>query len=71
MRRDQIGADPTPDSRHQLGVFTAAAMTLCLVLALTSDVWARSTGGRYGGRAGFSQSRRGFEDDRGSRRSSR
>jgi uncharacterized membrane protein len=38
-----------------------AACGLGLTLALTSDAWARSSGGRYGGRAGFSQARRGFE----------
>ena len=61
MRRDQISADRTPDRPHRLGVFIAAAIMLLLVLAPTADVWARSSGGRYGGRAGFSQSRRGFE----------
>jgi uncharacterized membrane protein len=39
---------------------------LGLTLALTSDAWARSSGGRYGGRAGFSQARRGFEGGGGS-----
>jgi uncharacterized membrane protein len=43
-----------------------AACVLGLTLALTSDAWARSSGGRYGGRAGFSQARRGFEGGGGS-----
>src|SRR5262245_30447645 len=58
----------TPESRSYLsiqtrrrhaGVLVAAALSLFLVLALATDVWARSSGGRYGGRAGFSQSRSG------------
>jgi uncharacterized membrane protein len=40
-------------------VLLAAAISLFLVFALAAEVWARSSGGRYGGRAGFSQSRRG------------
>jgi uncharacterized membrane protein len=43
-----------------------ATCALGLILALTSDAWARSSGGRYGGRAGFAQSRRGFEGGGGS-----
>ena len=66
MRLHQISADPTPDRRHRRSVCITAAIALCLVLALTSDAWARSSGGRYGGRAGFSQSRRGFEGGGGS-----
>jgi uncharacterized membrane protein len=55
-----------PEPRSYLGsqsrlqhrsLFLAAALSLFLVLALTADAWARSSGGRYGGRAGFSQSR--------------
>jgi uncharacterized membrane protein len=42
-----------------MGVLIAAALSLFLVLAVVTDVWARSSGGRYGGRAGFSQSRGG------------
>src|SRR5262245_66339114 len=58
----------TPESRNYLGIQTrrrhagvliAAAISLFVVLALATDVWARSSGGRYGGRAGFSQSRGG------------
>jgi uncharacterized membrane protein len=45
--------------RWHTGVAVAAAISLFLVLALATDVWARSSGGRYGGRAGFSQSRGG------------
>ena len=41
-----------------LGVLFAAAFSLFLVFAFAADVWARSSG-RYGGRAGFSQSRSG------------
>jgi uncharacterized membrane protein len=37
----------------------AVALSLFIVLALTADAWARSSGGRYGGRAGFSRSRSG------------
>ena len=57
-----------PESRSYLGIQTrrrhasvlvAAAFSLFLVLTLATDVWARSSGGRYGGRAGFSQSRSG------------
>jgi uncharacterized membrane protein len=44
--------------RRQAGV-AAAALSLFLVLAFAADVLARSSGGRYGGRAGFSQSRGG------------
>jgi uncharacterized membrane protein len=45
--------------RRHMGVLVAAALSLFLVLAFAADVWARSSGGRYGGRAGFSQSRSG------------
>jgi uncharacterized membrane protein len=69
MRREQISADRTPYRPHWLAIFIAAAITPLLVLAFIADVWALSSdeawplssGGRYGGRAGFSQSRRGFE----------
>lgn len=40
-------------------ILLAAALSFFLVLTLTLDAWARSSGGRYGGRSGFSQSRRG------------
>ena len=46
-----------PASAHSLLV--AAALSLFLVLVFAADAWARSSGGRYGGRAGFSQSRSG------------
>jgi uncharacterized membrane protein len=42
-----------------LHLLVATAMTVGLVLVFTADTWARSSGGRYGGRAGFSQSRSG------------
>src|SRR5262245_47014523 len=60
MRRDPISADCTPDRPHRLGVFMATAISLLLILAPIAEVWALSSGGRYGGRAGFTQSRRGF-----------
>ena len=50
MRRNRLNAYRTPDQRHRLGVRIPAAITLLLVLALTADVWALSSGGRYGGR---------------------
>jgi uncharacterized membrane protein len=62
MRRNRLKAYRTPDQRHRFGVCIPATIALLLVLALTADVWALSSGGRYGGRAGFSQSRRGFEE---------
>src|SRR5215475_10832329 len=61
MRLDQISANPRPDRRRRWRVFITATCALGLILALTSDAWARSSGGRYGGRAGFSEARRGFE----------
>jgi uncharacterized membrane protein len=66
MRLHHISANPRPDWCHRRSVFITATIALCLVLALTSDAWARSSGGRYGGRAGFSQARRGFEGGGGS-----
>ena len=45
--------------RQRTSVLVAAALSLFLMLAWAADVWARSSGGRYGGRAGFSQSRSG------------
>jgi hypothetical protein len=50
MRRNRLNAYHTPDQPHRFGVCITAAITLLLVLALTADVWARSSGGRYGGR---------------------
>jgi uncharacterized membrane protein len=38
-------------------ILFAVVLSLFFVLALTADAWARSSGGRYGGRAGFSRSR--------------
>jgi hypothetical protein len=66
MRLDQISANPRSDRQHRWRVFVTATCALGFILALTSDVWARSSGGRYGGRAGFSQARRGFEGGGGS-----
>jgi uncharacterized membrane protein len=56
--------EPTYDARpwkrgRRLGVILAVFTCLFVVLALTSEGWARSSGGRYGGSAGFSQSRSG------------
>jgi uncharacterized membrane protein len=54
--RGSLGAE----NRHRyFGVLFAGAVSLFLVLAFATDTWARSSGGRYGGRAGFSQSRGG------------
>ncbi len=50
MQLDQINADPTPDRRYRRRVCLTAAIGLCFALALTSEAWARSSGGRYGGR---------------------
>jgi uncharacterized membrane protein len=44
--------------RHR-DILLAVVMSLALVLIPVLDAWARSSGGRYGGRSGFSQSRRG------------
>lgn len=57
MRRERTSDSPRPEQRRRLSVIFAVSTCLLLLLALTSDVWARSSGGRYGGRAGFSQSR--------------
>jgi uncharacterized membrane protein len=59
MRPEPSGYLGVQNRRRHLGVAFAAALSLCLVLAFTTDAWARSSGGRYGGRAGFSQSRSG------------
>jgi uncharacterized membrane protein len=65
MRPDKIRAHPRPDRRYRRSVAITATCVLGVILALTSDTWARSSGGRYGGRAGFSQARRGFEGSGG------
>ena len=59
MRQEPSGYLSTHNRRQHLGFFVAAALSLFLVLAFATDTWARSSGGRYGGRAGFSQSRGG------------
>lgn len=66
MRLDQISANPRPDRHHRWRVCITATCAFGLILALSSDAWARSSGGRYGGRAGFSEARRGFEGGGGS-----
>jgi uncharacterized membrane protein len=63
MRRESNGYLGMQIRRPQMGVFVAAVLCLFLVLALAADAWARSSGGRYGGRSGFSQSRRSFSGD--------
>jgi uncharacterized membrane protein len=69
MKQGQINAYSEQDRRRRIGVFLAAAITLFFVLALTSEVWARSSGGRYGGRSGFSRSRSGSSGGWGGTRS--
>jgi uncharacterized membrane protein len=59
MKQGQIHDHCRQDRRRSVGVFLVAAISLFFVLALTSEVWARSSGGRYGGRSGFSRSRSG------------
>jgi uncharacterized membrane protein len=59
MRRERDGYLGMQTRRQHTGVLVAAALSLFLVLAFAVDAWARSSGGRYGGRAGFSQSRSG------------
>jgi uncharacterized membrane protein len=59
MKPGHINDYRVQDRRQRATVFLAAAISLFLVFALAAEVWARSSGGRYGGRAGFSQSRRG------------
>jgi uncharacterized membrane protein len=49
----------TENRCRYVSVCFAAALSLFLLLAFATDTWARSSGGRYGGRAGFSQSRGG------------
>jgi uncharacterized membrane protein len=60
MRREPNGYLGMQTRRRPTGVVVAAVLSLVLVLACAADAWARSSGGRYGGRAGFSQSRRGL-----------
>jgi uncharacterized membrane protein len=59
MKPDSSGEKGRQTRRWHTGVLVAAALSLFLVLAFAADAWARSSGGRYGGRAGFSQSRSG------------
>lgn len=59
MRQEPSGYFSGQTRRQHFCVLFAVALSLFLVLALTADAWARSSGGRYGGRAGFSQSRSG------------
>src|SRR5919106_875948 len=59
MRREQDGYLGMQTRGQRIGAFVAAVLSLFLVLAFAADAWARSSGGRYGGRAGFSQSRSG------------
>src|SRR5262245_4443333 len=59
MRPEPRGYLGTQKRRRHLSVLFAAGLILLLVLALGTEAWARSSGGRYGGRAGFSQSRSG------------
>src|SRR5262245_60554319 len=61
MRLHQLSPNPRWRRHRRWQVCLTMACALGLILALTADVWARSSGGRYGGRAGFSQARRGFE----------
>jgi uncharacterized membrane protein len=59
MRPEPSGYLGRQNRRRHLGVLCAAILSLFLVLGGAADAWARSSGGRYGGRAGFSQSRSG------------
>jgi uncharacterized membrane protein len=58
MRPEPKGYLGTQNRRY-LSVLFAATLSLFLVLAFAAEAWARSSGGRYGGRSGFSQSRSG------------
>jgi uncharacterized membrane protein len=51
------GYDDGKIRRQWLSILCAVGLALFFVVTLTAEVWARSSGGRYGGRAGFSQSR--------------
>jgi uncharacterized membrane protein len=57
MNSKRSGYDDGKNRRQRLHVLFAVGLTLFFMLTLTADAWARSSGGRYGGRAGFSQSR--------------
>jgi uncharacterized membrane protein len=59
MKPERSGYFGTQARRRHINVLVAASFSLFLVLAFATDTWARSSGGRYGGRAGFSQSRSG------------
>ena len=48
MRPDKIRAHPRPDRRYRRSVVITATCALGVILALTSDTWARSSGGRFG-----------------------
>lgn len=61
----QIHDAGTRDWGRSLCRLLVGVLSLALVLALTADAWARSSGGRYGGRSGFSQSRNGMTRDGG------
>jgi uncharacterized membrane protein len=63
--RPEVNGDFGIRNRRHLGLLVTA-LGLFLVLALAADTWARSSGGRYGGRAGFSQSRSGSSGGGGS-----
>ncbi|HSF31874.1 MAG TPA: DUF1517 domain-containing protein [Candidatus Tectomicrobia bacterium] len=57
MNPKPSGYDDDKIRRRWLPVLFAVGLSLFFVVTLTAEVWARSSGGRYGGRAGFSQSR--------------
>jgi uncharacterized membrane protein len=59
MKSERSGHLKKQTQRRHTGVLVAAALSLFLVLTFAAEAWARSSGGRYGGRAGFSQSRGG------------
>jgi uncharacterized membrane protein len=66
MKPEPSGYLDRRNRRQRFCALFAMTFGLFLVLALTGDVWARSSGGRYGGRAGFSQSRSGSSGGGGS-----
>jgi uncharacterized membrane protein len=59
MKPERSGYFGSQAWRRHINVLIAASFSLLLVLVFATDTWARSSGGRYGGRAGFSQSRSG------------
>ncbi len=65
MKRQQIHDASTRDWGRSSSRLLAGVLSLALILTLTADTWARSSGGRYGGRSGFSQSRSGTFRDGG------